>query len=191
MKNCTLIGFLLIITICIYGQDVWTLDPGHSRVSFTVTHHMISEVDGYFKEFEAKMTTSKDDYSDAVFEFTAQTATLNTENERRDGHLKSDDVFDVEKYPTIQFKSTSFTQIAGEKYKVSGDITIKETTLPITLDIWLVGPVENERAKRYEIGAKAIGKLNRKDFGVGERLPAISVSEEVQLRITGEFDKSF
>jgi polyisoprenoid-binding protein YceI len=190
MKNTGIVFFFVLTATYLFGQNTWTLDPGHSRVGFTVTHHMISEVDGYFREFEAKMTTSEEDYSDAVFEFTAQTASLNTENERRDGHLKSDDIFDVVKYPTISFKSTSLTQIAGERYKISGDLTIKDKTLPITLDLWMVGPKVNERAKRYEIGVKALGTLNRKAFGVGERLGTASVSEEVSLRITGELNKA-
>jgi polyisoprenoid-binding protein YceI len=152
---------------------------------------MISEVDGFFREFEATMTATKDDYSDAVFNFSAKTASINTENEMRDKHLKSADIFDVEKYPTISFKSTSFSQIAGEHYKVIGDMTMKGKTMPITLDVWLVGPVENERAKRQELGFKANGSLMRQAFGVGENLSLLSVSDEVGLRITGEFNKSY
>ncbi len=91
----------------------------------------------------------------------------------------------------MNFKSTSFNQIAGEHYKVAGDITIKGNTLPITLEVWLVGPVENERAKRHELGFKASGSIMRQAFGVGENLSTLSVSDEVGLRITGEFNKSY
>lgn len=191
MKNLVFILVYVLSSSSLIGQDVWTLDKGHSKVGFTVTHHMISEIDGNFKVYEAKMTTAKDDFSDAVFEFSAETASINTENEPRDGHLKSEDIFDAEKFPTISFKSSSFTQIAGNRYKISGDLTMKAKTLPITLDLWMVGPVENERAKRYEIGIKATGKLSRKSFGVGEKLPVVSVSDEVELRLLGEFNKAF
>jgi polyisoprenoid-binding protein YceI len=191
MKKIVLFLVLVFPTLAVLGQDVWILDPGHSRIRFTVTHHMISEVDGFFREFEATMTTTKDDFSDAVFEFTAKTASINTENEPRDKHLKSPDIFDVEKHPVLNFKSTSFNQIAGEHYKVAGDMTIKGNTLPITLEVWLVGPVENERAKRHELGFKASGSIMRQAFGVGENLSTLSVSDEVGLRITGEFNKSY
>jgi len=191
MRKIVLILIMVFPTLTVLGQDVWTLDPGHSRIRFTVTHHMISEVDGFFREFEASMTTSKDDFSDAVFEFSAKTASINTENEPRDKHLKSPDIFDVEKHSDLNFKSTSFAQVAGEHYKVTGDMTIKGNTLPIILDVWLVGPVENERAKRHELGFKATGSLMRQPFGVGENLSVLSVSDEVGLRITGEFNKSY
>ncbi|MEO6038675.1 MAG: YceI family protein [Saprospiraceae bacterium] len=174
-----------------FAQNVWTLDPGHSKVGFTVSHHMISEIDGYFKKYEAKFTASKDDFSDAVFELTVETASLNTENEMRDGHLKGEDLFDVAKFPTLTFKSTAFTKIIGDHYKLTGDLTIKGITQPITLDVWLVGPEKNERGQRLEIGVKAIGKLSRNAFGVGKNLPVMMVSDEVDLRILGEFNKPY
>lgn len=191
MKRVLFFLFCAMAHLSLFGQDVWTLDPGHSRIGFTVTHHMISEVDGYFKTYEAKITTSKEDYSDAVFEFSADIASLNTENQMRDGHLKSPDIFDAEKYPKMTFKSKTITHIAGERYKISGDLTIKDKTLPISLDLWIVGPGNNERAKRYEIGVKATGTLNRLDYGVGVNLPLFSVANEVSLRLVGEFDKPY
>ena len=152
---------------------------------------MISEVDGYFANYEGKITTTKDDFSDAVFELTIQTASLTTNFEMRDNHLKSPDIFDVEKYPTIAFKSTSLAQIAGNRYKLSGNLTIKATTLPISLDLTIVGPSKNDRAKRFEIGVKGLGRLSRLAFGVGQNLGLVSVSDDVELRILGEFDKAY
>lgn len=191
MKKNIFIAALLLANAGLYGQNTWTLDPGHSKIGFTVTHHMISEVDGYFKEYAGNMTATKEDFSDAVFELTVQTASLNTENQMRDGHLKSPDIFDVEKFPTMTFKSTAFTQIAGNRYKMTGDLTIKGVTKSISLDVTLVGPGTNERAKRFEIGVKALGKLSRLAYGVGVNLNTFSVSDEVELRILGEFDKAF
>ncbi|MEI6410717.1 MAG: YceI family protein [Bacteroidota bacterium] len=191
MKRIALFFALLFAGGAAFAQNAWTLDPGHSRIGFTVTHHMISEVDGYFRTFSGKMTTTKDDFSDAVFELTVQTASLNTENEMRDGHLKSADVFDVEKFPTMTFKTIAFAQIAGNRYKMTGDLTIKGVTKPISMDVTLVGPGKNERAKRFEIGVKGLGKLSRLAYGVGERLDTFSVSDEVELRIVGEFDKGY
>lgn len=171
--------------------SVWTLDKAHSKVGFTVTHHMISEVDGYFGSYEGTMTSAKEDFSDAVFELKIQTASLTTLFEMRDNHLKSPDIFDVEKYPTIVFKSTELKQIAGNRYKLTGNLTMKATTLPVSLDLSIVGPSKNDRAKRFEIGVKGIGRLSRMAFGVGTNLGTVSVSDDVELRILGEFDKTY
>ena len=191
MKKIAFFFALFLIQLGTNAQSVWTLDKAHSKVGFTVTHHMISEVDGYFADYEGSMTSAKDDFSDAVFDLTIKTASLTTLFEMRDGHLKSPDIFDVEKYPTITFKSTAVSQIAGNKYKMTGNLTMKATTLPITLDLTIVGPTKNDRAKRFEIGVKGVGRLSRLAFGVGEKLGTISVSDEVELRIIGEFDKSY
>jgi polyisoprenoid-binding protein YceI len=189
-KNIFLLAFLLA-QFHGMAQAVWTLDKAHSKVGFTVTHHMISEVDGYFADYEGTMTASKDDFSDAVFALTIKTASLTTNFEMRDGHLKSPDIFDVEKYPTITFKSTALTQIAGNRYKLAGNLTMKATTLPVSLDLTIVGPSKNDRAKRFEIGVKGIGRLSRLAFGVGANLGTTSVSDEVELRLLGEFDKAY
>ena len=189
MKKITLFIAFLCVSASLFSQNVWTLDKGHSKVGFTVSHHLISEVDGYFKKYDAKITSAKEDFSDAVFEMSAEIASLNTENEMRDGHLKSPDIFDAAKYPTLTFKSTSFTRIIGNVYKITGDLTIKDKTLPVTLDVTIAGPEKNDRAKRLEIGIKGTGKLNRNAFGVGEKLPTMMVSDEVILRVLGEFNK--
>lgn len=191
MKKQLFACILLLAGNFVYGQSIWTLDKGHSRIGFTVTHHKISEVDGYFKSYDGKISVTKEDFSDAVFELTVQTASINTENEMRDGHLKSPDIFDVEKYPTMTFKSNSFTQIAGNRYKLTGDVTLKGVTKSISFDVTLVGPGKNDRSKRFEIGVKALGRLNRLDFGVGTKLDTFSVSDEIELRILGEFNKPY
>lgn len=188
MKSTSLILSFLLMTTLLFSQT-WSLDKGHSKVGFTVKHHYISEVDGNFMEYDAKITTSKEDFSDAQFEFTAKSASLTTFLEMRDNHLKSPDIFDVEKYPEITFKNTSFERVMGNEWKLTGDLTMKGKTLPVTMDVVIGGPEMNERAKTLEIGIKAIGKINRLDFGVGENLPFSSVGNEIQLRILGEFRK--
>jgi polyisoprenoid-binding protein YceI len=188
MKKHTLLFLFILAQLYANGQSVWTLDKAHSKIGFTVTHHMISEVEGYFADYEGKMTASKDDFSDGVFELSVKMASLTTNFEMRDNHLKSPDIFDVEKYPTMTFKSTSLAQIAGNRYKLTGNLTMKDVTLPVTLDLSIVGPRKNERAKRMEIGVKGIGRLSRMAFGVGKNLDTVSVSDDVELRILGEFD---
>ncbi len=184
---------LLVLTLMIAGgassQATWSLDKGHSKIGFTVTHHMISEVDGYFRTFTAKLTSSKDDFSDAVFELSAETNTINSENEMRDKDLRSPGFFDVEKFPALTFKSTSFKKVSGNKYSLVGDLTIKGVTKSITMDVTLNGPEPHPRTKKPAIGIKATCKINRKDFGVGADLPELMVGNEVELRATGEFNK--
>ena len=183
--------FILVLSTAggALAQANWSVDKGHSKIRFTVTHHMISEVDGYFKTFTAKLTSSKDDFSDAVFELTAETNSINSENEMRDKDLRSPNFFDVEKFPTLTFKSTSFKKVSGNNYALAGDLTIKGVTKPITMDVTLMGPEPHPRTKKPAIGIKATCKINRKDFGVGSGTPEVMVSDEVELRATGEFNK--
>ena len=188
MRKLLIFGIFMLANGVLLAQN-WSLDKGHSKIGFTVTHHMISEVDGYFKTFDAKLTSSKDDFSDAVFELTAVTNSINSENEMRDKDLRSAGFFDVEKFPSFTFKSSSFKKITGNKYTLTGELTIKDVTKPITMEVTLVGPEPHPRTKKPAIGIKAICTINRKDFGVGANLPEMMVSNEVQLRATGEFNK--
>lgn len=186
MKKTILSALALFASVATFAQN-WTVDKAHSKLGFTVTHLMISEVDGGFKTFDAKLTSSKADLSDAVFELTADVKSISTDNERRDGHLKSPDFFDAEKFPTLTFKSTSFTKVEGKKYKLVGNLTMHGVTKSITLDAILNGPVENQRSKKPMIGIKVSGSINRIAFGVGTSGP--SVSDEVELRAAAEFNK--
>jgi polyisoprenoid-binding protein YceI len=190
MKKIKLLSLVLSIAGSAFAQPNWSVDKGHSKVGFTVTHHMISEVDGYFKTFSANLTSSKDDFSDAVFELTAETASINSENEMRDKDLRSAGFFDVEKFPALTFKSTSFKKVSGNKYSLAGDLTLKGVTKSITMDVTLMGPEPHPRTKKPAIGIKATCKINRKDFGVGADLPEVMVGNEVELRVTGEFNKN-
>src|SRR5437016_3894786 len=109
MKKTTLISALAVVLFSFTSpeQVAWKLDKAHSKFRFTVTHLMVSEVDGWFKSFDVKVVSSKEDFSDAVVEMTADVNSINTDVEKRDTHLKSPDFFDAEKYPTITFKSTA------------------------------------------------------------------------------------
>jgi polyisoprenoid-binding protein YceI len=112
--------------------------------------------------------------------------------EMRDNHLRSPDIFDVQKFPTITFKSTSFKKKKKNLYTMTGNITIKGITKPLTLDVTMNGPVENpnKNAKNIQVGIKAVGTIKRSEFTVGQNLTTAFVSDEVQLRITGEFNKA-
>ncbi len=163
----------------------------HSKVAFIVQHHGISEVDGYFKKYQAILKFEKPNFSDATFEVTIETASVNTDFEPRDNHLRSEDIFNVEKFPTMTFASTSVKKKKKNQYVLMGNLTLRGVTKPITLDLILNGPVENpnKNAKNMQIGVKVIGKIKRSDFGLGSKLISAFVSEEIQMRITGEFNK--
>ena len=190
MQKVTLLFAFLLVSVASFGQ--WAIDKGHSKFTFIAEHHGISEVDGYFKKFDGKITASKDDLSDAVFEVTIESPSINTDLEMRDNHLKSEDMFNVEKFPTIIFKSTSLTKISGNKYKMNGDITIKGITKPIILDVTMNGPAAhpNPSNKKLQLGIKATTTIKRSDFGIGGKLATIMVGDEISIRATGEFQKN-
>lgn len=180
----------IILTSLVANAQTWAVDKAHSKVGFTVTHLMLSEVDGNFKTFDAKITAAKPDLSDAVMELTADVNSIDTDNERRDGHLKGADWFDAAKFPTLTFKSKSFQKVEGKKYKVAGDLTMHGVTKPVTLEVVMNGPVtqESPRGKQDKVGFKVGGTINRVDFGVGKPGGAV-VSEEVEVKVNGEFSK--
>ncbi len=189
MKRLFVTLSVAFVSFAAHAQT-WTADKAHSKVGFTVTHLMLSEVDGNFKTFDAKITSAKPDLSDAVLELTADVNSINTENERRDGHLKSPDWFDAAKYPTVTFKSKSFQKIDGKKYKATGDLTMHGVTKPVTLDVTMNGPVTSDspRGKQEKVGLKVGGTVKRTDFGVGSSGGAV-VSEDVEIKANGEFVK--
>lgn len=190
MKKVILVTALTILSISLFAQ--WAVDKGHSKITFVVTHHGISEVDGYFKKYDVSLSATKDDLSDAVFEINIEAASINTDLEMRDNSLKGEDLFNVDKYPTIHFISTSFKKKQGNEYSMTGNITIKGITKPINLDVTMNGPVANPNTnmKGLQIGIKATGKISRSNFNVGGGLTNAFVSDEVLIRVTGEFGKN-
>lgn len=189
MKKTTLIITFLMISFTSFAQ--WTIDKEHSKFTFIAEHHGISEVDGYFKKFEGKITAQKEDLSDAVFEITVETASINTDLEMRDNRLKSEDMFNVEKFPTMTFKSTSLTKIKGNKYKLMGNLTIKKITKSVTFDFTMNGPAAHPdpKIKIPQLGIKALLTIKRSDFGIGGKLSNLFVGDEIQVRCTAEFQK--
>lgn len=143
----------------------WALDASHSNVKFTVSHLVISEVDGHFKMFDGKMTNGKADFTDAKMEFTVDVASINTENSMRDDHLKSDDFFNAAKFPKMKFVSKSFKKLSGNKYELTGDLTIRDVTKPVTFAVTYGGVVKDPYGN-IKAGFKAKSTINRKTFGL-------------------------
>lgn len=171
------------------ADTTWSVDSAHSKLGFTVTHMMISDVEGNFKKFSATIKSTKDDFSDAVVELTADVNTVNTENDQRDGHLKSPDFFDAAKFSTLTFKSTAFKKVDAKNYKVSGNLTLHGVTKAVTLDAVYRGQFTNPQSGKTSAGFKVSGTINRKDFGIGAKTPAAVLSEEVTLVANTEFIK--
>jgi polyisoprenoid-binding protein YceI len=161
----------------------WALDPTHSEIHFKVKHLMITTVTGSFKSFTAAAETETEDFSNASISFSADTASVDTGNEQRDGHLKSADFFDAEKFPTLSFVSTSYTK-SGDDYALTGDLTIKDVTKSVTLAVEF-GGVAKDPWGNTKAGFTLSGKINRKDFGLSwnaaTETGGVLVSEEVKL----------
>jgi len=170
------------------AESTWKLDKAHAKIRFTVTHLLVSEVDGWFKSFDAKIISTKDDFSDATVEMTAEVDSINTDNEQRDTHLKSADFFDATKYHTLAFKSKAFKKASDNTYQVTGALTMHGITKTIELNVVGV-TTAHPMTNKIIAGFKITGKIKRSDFGIGTSVPAIILGEEVQITVNAEFEK--
>lgn len=178
-----------LLSTTLFAQTTWHNDKPHSKLTFSVTHMVISDVAGLFKTFDATITTNTADFSDAVFELTVNVASINTEVEMRDNHLKSADFFEVEKFPTMNFKSTSIKKAGENKYTLTGNLTMHGITKPVTMDLWYRGTIVNPQSKATSAGFQLTGTLKRTDFGIGPKFPEAMLSDEVKIKADGEFIK--
>lgn len=173
-------------------MSTWKIDPAHSRIEFKVKHLVVTTLAGHFSKFDATVESSSDDFNDAKISFEADVDSITTGQEQRDGHLKSDDFFNAAAYPKLKFVSTSFKKIDTENYKLSGNLTIRDITLPVTLDVVYGGTTKNHFGKTLA-GFELTGKINRKDFGLKWSATTeagnIVVSDEVKLAIIAEILK--
>jgi len=181
------IASLLFVSINTFAQSNYTLDKNHSRLSFTATHFAISHVEGNFKNFDATLKSTKEDFTDAVITMTADVKSINTDVDMRDKDLRSSSWFDVEKFPNIEFKSNSFKKVSGKSYLLEGTVTIHGVTKPITFDVSYNGKALNPMSKKHMVGFTITGKLNRKDFGVGTEAFEGVVGKEIELKSNVEF----
>ena len=163
----------------------WVVDPTHSEIQFKVKHLMITNVTGSFDIFKVDAETEDEDFTKARISFTAEAASVSTGNEQRDGHLKSADFFDAEKYPQLKFTATSYVAVDKDgSYELTGDLTIKETTKSIKLSVEFGGVVKDPYGNT-KAGFTINGKINRKDFGLTwsavTEAGGIVVSDEVRI----------
>jgi len=154
---------VLVLAIGAFA-GTWEADHAHSSINFSVSHMVIATVHGTFGDFDGTLDWDGKDIATGKTEFTIQTASISTNNERRDGHLKSPDFFDVEKYPTITFKSTKVILGEGKAFQLVGDLTIRDVTKSVTFDCTYNGTVD--LGKMIKSGFSATTTINRQDYGV-------------------------
>jgi len=167
----------------------WQLDPYHTQIEFSARHLGMMTVRGYFDEFSAIADIDPNHPETATVEVTISTASIRTNNGIRDKDLRSSNFLDVEKYPEVKFKSTSVEPSGADDYKLTGDLTIKETTHPVVLDVVKYGEFNDPGMMGHRIAYGATTKINRKDFGLGFSMMLdgrMVVSEEIQITIEGE-----
>ena len=188
MKRTLILSFVLLAVISVNAQS-WTLDKNHAKLGFVATHLLVSDVEGKFKNFDVAVVSSKDDFSDAQVNLSADINSINTDNDYRDNDLKSEKFFDAAKYPTLSFKSTSITKVDAKNYKLNGNLTMHGITKPVSLDLVLNGIVQNPMSKKTVAGFKIKGTLKRTDFGIASSFPTSVVSDEIVIDSNVELNK--
>jgi polyisoprenoid-binding protein YceI len=162
----------------------WVLDPTHSELGFKIKHLMITNVSGAFTAFNIEVETKNEDFSTARIELTADMASISTNNEQRDAHLRNSDFFETDKYPQLAFRSAKVEKLDSETFNVYGDLTMKGVTKPVKLKVEFSGlakdPWGNEKA-----GFVVTGKINRSDWGINFNgvleTGGLMLGEEVKL----------
>ncbi|MBC7693947.1 MAG: YceI family protein [Burkholderiales bacterium] len=187
---------LAAITLSAKAQTNWNVDASHSKLGFAVTHMMVSETEGRFNIYEGKVSSKADmDFTDATINFSVDAASVNTNDEKRDGHLKSADFFDVAKYPKITFvsKSMKLGKVKGT-YTLVGDLTMHGVTKSVSLVAIGASKIVKDPYGMERYAFKVTGIINRKDFGLtyNSVLEAggVALSEEVRLDIKVEITKA-
>lgn len=147
------------------STTTWTIDPAHTDILFSAKHMMVTTVRGTFRDVEGSLSLDEADPTRSSATVRVATGSLDTANQQRDGHLRSADFFDAENHPWLEFRSTSVAHVRGDEYRITGDLTIRETTRPITFDATLLGFYAGMQGQR-RVGIAARTKINRKDWGL-------------------------
>ena len=162
----------------------WAIDPTHSEIGFKVKHMMFTNVSGKFDQYDGSIETDENDFTTAKISFSAAIDSIDTRNSDRDNHLKSADFFDAETFPKMSFKSNAIQHVSGNTYKVNGDLTVKNVTKPVQLDVEYSGLMKDPWGN-VKTGVSIEGKINRKEFGLSWNAAletgGVLVGEEVKL----------
>ncbi|MDE3078015.1 MAG: YceI family protein [Chloroflexota bacterium] len=167
----------------------WKVDPAHTQVEFSARHMGIMTVKGRFQKFDATIDFDESDFTKSSVVATVEAASVSTADERRDGHLKSADFFEAEKHANITFKSTSIHKGEHERYRMTGDLTIRGVTKPVTLDVVYSGQGKDPWGNMHA-GFSAEGTINRKDWGLEWNRPletgGFLVGDEIKVMLEVE-----
>ena len=170
-------------------SGTYAIDPSHSRIGFVARHAMVTKVRGSFNQFEGRGYFDAEDPGNSGLELTIDAASIDTRNPARDAHLRGNDFFAMEQYPQITFASTAVEQVDAESYRVTGDLTMRGVTRPVTLDLEFTGtsvdPYGNQR-----IGFEGKTTVNRKDWGINWNAPLDAGGVLVGEKVTLEFEVS-
>jgi polyisoprenoid-binding protein YceI len=170
-------------------MSTWKIDAAHSAIEFVAKHMMITNVKGRFNTFDGEIIVDGEDPETAVVNVTFETASVDTGHDQRDGHLRSPDFFDAATFPNITFTSTKVEKLREDHFKVTGDLTIRDVTLPVELDMNVDGKIKDMQGKqRYAFSAST--SFNRKDFGLNWNVALEAggwlVGEQVKINIDAE-----
>jgi len=190
MKKAMMVFLAAVLVVSAATANSWKVDGSHSKVEFNVTHLMISDVTGRFTQFDVTLKQGKEDFSGSTVEAVIKTASVTTDNDGRDKHLKGDDFFNAEKFPEMKFVSTAFEKTGNNTYRIPGTLTIRDVSKPVVLEGKFLGSTKDPWGNT-KIGFKATTTINRQEFGVkwNKSLDAggVVVSDDVEVPLAIQF----
>lgn len=173
-------------------EGKWKIDAIHSNVNFTVDHLVISQVTGSFEQYDGSISNEDGDFASSEIEFSIETGSINTKNEMRDNHLKSDDFFNSEEYPNIRFKSTSIEETGENRYDIHGDLSIRDITRPVSFKA-KIGGIAVDGYGNTKLGMKVSTLINRFDYKLKwnqlTEAGGMTVGKEVEINAQLQFGK--
>jgi polyisoprenoid-binding protein YceI len=169
----------------------YEIDKNHASLGFTAKHMVFTTVRGHFQEFEGFLEVPGDDYTRATGDFRIYVTSIQSSNEKRDEHLRSADFFNAAQYPELTFRPTAISARGGDDYVVTGDLTIREVTKPIELEVTVEGRIPKDAFGKERIAVSASGKVNRKDWGLNWNMAletgGFLVSDDIKIEVEAAF----
>jgi polyisoprenoid-binding protein YceI len=188
MKKLVTFIAIIFLSVSVFGQTQWNVDPFHSSLNFNISHSGISIVNGKFLDYSGTLTTNGEALTNASFNFEVDIASINTNVEDRDNHLRSADFFDAEKYPKMTFKSTKILATGKpNSYLLYGELTIKNVTKDVIFNVHYGGTVKNQQGEK--LGMKAETTINRFDYNIDYDPTAAGIGKEVNIVVHLQFAK--
>lgn len=190
MKKLLVLFVALGFGLSVSAQTKWSVDPAHSSLNFSIKHLGISFVNGKMDKYDGTLELKGEDITTAKFNFTIDVNSINTSVEARDKHLKSADFFDAAKYGTIKFVSKSIKKVDKNHYKLTGDLTIKDVTKPVTFDLVYGGKAADDGFGNQKLGFQAKTTIDRTAFNIKYDPTGGAVAKDVELMVNLEFVQS-